>query len=122
MLDRRSADRPPGEKPKPFYGRGAQRSATYARTTPADWVRTYIADTSSTRQASASIIRKGQTSGADAGPVNSSAAMVSVAYDLFEKLLAAQLQVVDELVSTQRQLAQRYVDTTATSVNKLTPR
>lgn len=51
-----------------------------------------------------------------------SAAMVSVAYDLFEKLLAAQRQVVDELVSTQRQLAQRYVDTTATSVNKLTPR
>jgi hypothetical protein len=52
----------------------------------------------------------------------SSAAMISLAYELFEKLLAAQRQVVDELVVTQRQLAQRYVATTATSVNKLTPR
>ncbi|MDQ2791262.1 MAG: hypothetical protein DLM60_23385 [Pseudonocardiales bacterium] len=52
----------------------------------------------------------------------SSATMVSLAYDLFEKLLATQRQVVDELVITQRQLVQRYVDTTATSVNKPTPR
>lgn len=42
------------------------------------------------------------------------AAMVSLAYDLFEKLLAAQREVVDELVATQRRLAQRCVDVTAT--------
>jgi hypothetical protein len=38
-------------------------------------------------------------------------AMISLAYDLFEKLLAAQRQVVDELVATQRQLAQQLFDT-----------
>lgn len=42
------------------------------------------------------------------------AAMRSLAYDLFVKLLAAQREVVDELVATQRQLAQRCFDITAT--------
>jgi hypothetical protein len=41
------------------------------------------------------------------------AAMVHLAYDLFEKLLTAQRQVVDELVATQRHLAHRFLDTTA---------
>jgi hypothetical protein len=35
--------------------------------------------------------------------------MVGLAYDLFEKLLTAQREVVDELVATQRQLAQQSV-------------
>ena len=35
-------------------------------------------------------------------------------HDPFEKLLEAQRQVVEELVATQRQLAQRFFDTTAT--------
>ncbi len=38
--------------------------------------------------------------------------MVSLAYDLFEKLLTAQREIVDELVATQRQLAQQSFDTT----------
>ncbi len=38
------------------------------------------------------------------------ATMVSVAHDPFEKLLAAQRKVVDELVATQRQLMQRFLD------------
>ncbi|MGH3843479.1 MAG: hypothetical protein ACRDS0_18850 [Pseudonocardiaceae bacterium] len=42
------------------------------------------------------------------------ATMVSLAYDLFEKVLAAQREVVDELVATQRHLAQRCFDITAT--------
>jgi hypothetical protein len=40
------------------------------------------------------------------------AAMVLLAYDLFEKLLTAQRQVADELVATQRHLAHRFLDTT----------
>ncbi|MDQ3765492.1 MAG: hypothetical protein M3460_29835 [Actinomycetota bacterium] len=51
-----------------------------------------------------------------------SPAIVSLAYDLFEKLLAAQRQVIDELVATQRQLAQQFFDTTATAGKKLVPR
>jgi hypothetical protein len=43
------------------------------------------------------------------------AAMVFLAYDLFEKVLMAQRQVVDELVAVQRQFAQHYfLKTTAT--------
>ncbi|MBA2473013.1 MAG: hypothetical protein DLM61_16700 [Pseudonocardiales bacterium] len=42
------------------------------------------------------------------------ATMASLAHDPFEKLLEAQRQVVEELVATQRQLAQRLFDTTAT--------
>ncbi|MBA2474001.1 MAG: hypothetical protein H0V41_17870 [Pseudonocardiales bacterium] len=34
-------------------------------------------------------------------------------YDLFRKLLAAQREVVDELVATQRQFAQGFFDTAA---------
>lgn len=41
-------------------------------------------------------------------------AMISLAYDLFEKLLEAQREVVDELVATQRQLAHQLFGTTAT--------
>jgi hypothetical protein len=37
--------------------------------------------------------------------------MVGLAYDLFEKVLTAQREVVDQLVATQRQLAQQSVDT-----------
>jgi hypothetical protein len=40
------------------------------------------------------------------------ATMASLAHDPFEKLLEAQRQVVEELVATQRQLAQRLFDTT----------
>jgi hypothetical protein len=40
------------------------------------------------------------------------AAMVLLAYDLFEKLLVAQRRVVDELVTTQRQLAHQLLDIT----------
>ncbi|MDQ2880343.1 MAG: hypothetical protein M3Y48_03545 [Actinomycetota bacterium] len=40
------------------------------------------------------------------------ATMASLAHDPFEKLLEAQRQVVEELVATQRQLAQRFFDTT----------
>jgi len=39
------------------------------------------------------------------------AMMISVAYDLFEKVLRAQRQVVDELVATQRQLVQQFLTT-----------
>jgi hypothetical protein len=42
------------------------------------------------------------------------AAMVFLAYDLFEKVLMAQRQVVDELVATQRQFAQHFLKNTAT--------
>jgi len=45
------------------------------------------------------------------------ATMVSLAHDPFEKLLEAQRQVVEELVATQRQLAQRLFDSTATGGN-----
>ncbi len=41
------------------------------------------------------------------------ATMVSLGYDLFEKVLAAQREVVDELVATQRRLTQRCLDSTA---------
>ncbi|MGH3685044.1 MAG: hypothetical protein ACRDRU_07710 [Pseudonocardiaceae bacterium] len=41
------------------------------------------------------------------------ATMVDLAYDPFEKLLEAQRQVADELVATQRQLAQHLFDTGA---------
>ena len=41
-------------------------------------------------------------------------AMISLVYDVFEKLLAAQREVVDELVATQRQIAHHLFDTTAT--------
>jgi hypothetical protein len=44
------------------------------------------------------------------------ATMVPLAYDLFERVLAAQREVVDELVATQRHLAQRCLDLTTTSV------
>jgi hypothetical protein len=37
-------------------------------------------------------------------------------YDLFEKLLAAQREVVDELVATQRQFAQGFFATTTASL------
>ncbi|MGH3779296.1 MAG: hypothetical protein ACRDRO_01380 [Pseudonocardiaceae bacterium] len=49
------------------------------------------------------------------GPTESPAAatMASLAHDPFEKLLEAQRQVVEELVATQRHLAQRLFDTTA---------
>jgi hypothetical protein len=40
------------------------------------------------------------------------AAIVSLSYDLFENLLVAQRQVVDELVATERQLAKQFFDTT----------
>ena len=39
------------------------------------------------------------------------AMMISVAHDLFEKVLRAQRQVVDELVATQRQLVQQFLTT-----------
>lgn len=42
------------------------------------------------------------------------ATMVSLAHDPLEKLLEAQRQVVEELVATQHQLAQRLFDTAAT--------
>jgi len=42
------------------------------------------------------------------------ATVASLAHDPFEKLLEAQRQVVEELVATARQLAQRLFDTTAT--------
>lgn len=41
----------------------------------------------------------------------SGSTMVGLAYDPFEKLLEAQCQVADELVATQRQLAQHLFDT-----------
>ena len=44
------------------------------------------------------------------------ATMVPLAYDLFERVLAAQREVVDELVATQRHLAQRCLDLTTTTV------
>jgi hypothetical protein len=40
--------------------------------------------------------------------------MLSLAYDLFEKVLRAQRQVVDELITTQRQLARQFLTATAT--------
>ncbi len=40
------------------------------------------------------------------------ATRVSSAYDVFKKLHAAQREVIDELVATQRQLAQRCFDIT----------
>jgi hypothetical protein len=42
------------------------------------------------------------------------AVMLSLAYDLFEKVLRAQRQVVDELITTQRQLARQFLTATAT--------
>jgi hypothetical protein len=50
------------------------------------------------------------------------ATMASIAHDPFEKLLEAQRQVVDELVATQRQLAQQLFIMTATVGGSLTPR
>jgi hypothetical protein len=50
------------------------------------------------------------------------ATMVSLAHDPFEKLLEAQRLVVEELVATQRQLAQRLFDTTATGGDGLAAR
>ena len=50
------------------------------------------------------------------------ATMVSLAHDPFEKLLEAQHLVVEELVATQRQLAQRLFDTTATGGDSLAAR
>jgi hypothetical protein len=50
------------------------------------------------------------------------ATMVSLAHDPFEKLLEAQRLVVEELVATQRQLAQRLFDTTATGGDSLAAR
>jgi hypothetical protein len=44
------------------------------------------------------------------------AMMISAAYDLFEKLLNAQRQVVDELVAAQRQLALQFFTTIAATV------
>jgi hypothetical protein len=41
------------------------------------------------------------------------AAIVSLSYDLFQDLLVAQRQVVDELVATERQLAKQFFATTA---------
>ncbi len=52
----------------------------------------------------------------------SGATRVSTAYDLFEKLHAAQREVVDELVATQRQFAQRCFGITATVGDGLAPR
>jgi hypothetical protein len=51
----------------------------------------------------------------DSTPPNSAAGatMFSLAHDPFEKLLVAQRQIVDELVATQRELAQQLVDATA---------
>jgi hypothetical protein len=40
------------------------------------------------------------------------ATMFSLAHDPFEKLLVAQRQIVDQLVATQRELAQQLVDAT----------
>jgi hypothetical protein len=50
------------------------------------------------------------------------ATMVSLAHDPLKKLLEAQRQVVEELVATQRQLAQRLFDTTATGGDGLLAR
>src|SRR5947209_18911203 len=50
------------------------------------------------------------------------ATMVSLAHDPFEKLLEAQRLVVEELDATQRQLAQRLFDTTATGGDSLAAR
>ncbi|MDQ3761902.1 MAG: hypothetical protein M3460_09430 [Actinomycetota bacterium] len=50
------------------------------------------------------------------------ATMVFLAYDLFEKVLMAQRQVVDELVAAQRQFAQHFLKTTATVGGDLAPR
>jgi hypothetical protein len=47
--------------------------------------------------------------------------VVSLAYNPFEKLLEAQRQIADELVATQRQLAQQLFDSTAPGSNP-TPR
>jgi hypothetical protein len=49
------------------------------------------------------------------------ATMVSLTYDLFERLLATQREVVDELVTTQRRIAQQFFDTTPTAGSKLAP-
>ncbi|MGH3766565.1 MAG: hypothetical protein ACRDTX_15695 [Pseudonocardiaceae bacterium] len=49
------------------------------------------------------------------------ATMASLAHDPFEKLLAAQRQVVDELVAAQRHLAHQLVATTATASGNFTP-
>jgi hypothetical protein len=38
--------------------------------------------------------------------------MFSLAHGPFEKLLVAQRQIVDQLVATQRELAQQFVDAT----------
>lgn len=47
------------------------------------------------------------------GPGSPAAATtVSLVYELLEQLLAAQRKVVDELVATQRQFAQRCLDIT----------
>jgi hypothetical protein len=50
------------------------------------------------------------------------ATMASLAYDPFEKLLEVQRQVADELVATQRHLAQQMVDSTATLGGNVTAR
>lgn len=49
----------------------------------------------------------------DATAPSRAAGMFSLAHDPFEKLLVAQRQIVDELVATQRELAQQLVDATA---------
>jgi hypothetical protein len=59
--------------------------------------------------------------GATARRSPAGATMVSLAYDLFETLLVAQREVVDELVATQRQLARGFFDPTLTAGNKSTP-
>jgi hypothetical protein len=60
--------------------------------------------------------------GPDAQCSPAGSTVVSFAYDPFEKLLVAQRQVVDELVATQRQLAQQLFETTAIVSNDLGPR
>lgn len=57
--------------------------------------------------------------GPDAQCSPAGSTVVSFAYDPFEKLLVAQRQLVDELVATQRQLAQHLFETTATVSNDL---
>lgn len=60
--------------------------------------------------------------GATAPSSPAGATMVSLAHGPFEKLLEAQRLVVEELVATQRQLAQRLFDTTATGGDSLAAR
>jgi hypothetical protein len=53
-----------------------------------------------------------RTFGSTAPSSPAGATMFSLAHDPFERLLVAQRQIVDQLVATQRELAQQLIDAT----------